>query len=212
MSKFNEMISSMKAADFSGKKQFLQYFLNILEHKRGVFSADDTEELLRYAFEEVDHMLRAIPEESDYKEKDIIFDCEDALMGIIIHLCGTPAKLSPDKLAKVKALTELVKQERYIESALDEIFQKPSVTEADINRVLYWVRQTLDEYQKIKLFLGLGYYHRDVNKLSPEARQILKEHMLSELRRLMDLNNEDAWHTLEVLADVCRYFADEIRM
>lgn len=209
MSKFDEIIETMKASEYNVKKQFLQYLLQMAQRARHRFTAEDKAALLDYAYGEVDAMLAAISAALNYKEKDRIFECEDYLMGLIMNLCPSRADIPQDKLLKMKALTERVDRERYIETALDDIFEKAAITEADINRVLYWVRQTTDEYQKSKLFEGFVYYQKDISKLNSGAETVMAEYMAGEMRRLMAMGGEDAWNTLELLADVCKYFANE---
>ena len=208
MSKFNEMIAQMQAVGYAEKRQFLQYLAQMAERAKHQFSAEDKTALLNYAYEEAEAMLTAIPEADSYKEKDLIFECEDFLMGVVMHLTGSAANIPEDKLTKLKALAELVNKERIIETTLDEIFGQPTIAEIDINRLLYWVRSTSDEYQKAKLFLGLTHYSRDIYKLNADAKQLLTDHIVSEANRLLQLDTADTWNSLELLADVCKHFAD----
>lgn len=208
MSKFNEMIAQMKTVDYAEKRQFWQYLAQMAERAKHQFSAEDKIALLNYAYEEAEAMLRAIPEAGSYKEKDLIFECEDFLMGVVMHLTGSADKIPQDKVIKLKALAELVNRERIIETTLDDVFAQPAITETDINRLLYWVRSTSDEYQKAKLFLGLAHYSRDISKLNEGAKQLLTDHIVSEASRLMQQNTGDAWNALELLADVSKHFPD----
>ena len=73
MSQFNEMISNLYSMEYSEKKQFLEYLVRVAERAQHQLSQDDKNALLAYAYEEVDRMLRAIPEATTYKEKDLIF-------------------------------------------------------------------------------------------------------------------------------------------
>ena len=155
MSQFDELINNLQTMEYAEKKQFLEYLVRIAERARHQLTQADKEALLSYAYEEVDRMLQAIPNAATYKEKDMIFECEDFLLGIVMHLSGSPANLPQDRLLKIKALTELVDKERYIETTLDGIFKQPTIDEKDMNRLLFWVRSCTDEYQKSKLFLGL---------------------------------------------------------
>ena len=209
ISKFYEMIETMKAAEYREKKQFLQYLVQMAEQAKHRFGPEDKAALLEYAYGEVAAMLTAIPEAINYKEKDLLFECEDYLLGLIMHLCPSAEKVPQEHLMKIKALTELVDQERYIETTLDSIFQQPSIETTDMTRLLYWVRQTTDEYQKSKLFLGLIHYQQDLGKIREDAKTMLTGYIASELRRLMDLDSEDAWNALELLADVSKHFTDE---
>ncbi len=209
MSNFDEMISVMKTVDYSEKKQFLEYLLKMAEHNSKQFSSEDKEALLSYAYEEVKQMILCIPKAITYKEKDVIFDCENFLMGLIMIFSESPDNLSADSLEDIKTLTEMVEKERYIENTLDDIFEKEQIEETDINRLLYLVRECSDEYQKSKLFLGLLHYQQELTKLNDSAKQILTQYIISEIGRLSALDSEDGWNTLELLADVSKYFANE---
>lgn len=209
MSKFKEMIAQMETVGYAEKRQFLQYLAQMAERAKHQFSTDDKTALLSYAYEEAEHMLRAIPEAGSYKEKDLIFECEDFLMGLVMHLSGSSGNVPEDKRIKLKALAELVDKERYIERTLDSLFSQDAISEADINRLLYWVRSSTDEYQKSKLFLGLAHYSRDISKFNNGAKQIMTDYLVSELHRLMELDTEDTWNALELLADVCKHFGDD---
>ena len=208
MSKFNEMIAQMETVGYAEKRQFLQYLAQMAERAKHQFSADDKTALLSYAYEEAERMLRAIPKADSYKEKDLIFECEDFLMGLVMHLSGSPSNIQEDKLIKLKALAELVDKERYIERALDSVFSQDAISEIDINRLLYWVRSCTDEYQKSKLFLGLAHYSQNISKFNSGAKQIMTDYLVSELCRLMKLDTADTWNALELLADICKHFGD----
>lgn len=209
MSKFDEMIKTMKASGFREKKQFLQYLAQMAERSKRQFSQEDKDALLTYAYGEAETLLRAIPEAESYKEKDLIFECEDFLLGLVMNLCGHPSQIPQDKLMKIKALAELVNKQRYIETTLDGIFEQPAITEKDVSRLLYWVRQTTDEYQKGKLFEGLVHYEKDLSKLDSGAEKAMGDYIAGEMRRLMALGGEDAWNTLELMADVSKHFASD---
>lgn len=209
MSKFDEIIHTMKTSDYSVKKQFLQYFLQMAERAKHQFAPEDKAAVLEYAYTEVDTMLAAIPAAENYRQKDLIFACEDLLLGLIMNLCPSPGDVPQDKLLKIKALTELVDKERYIETTIDSIFDQPAVGTADITRLLYWVRQTGDEYQKSMLFYGLIHHQEKLEKISADAKRMLTDYFVSELHRLMGLSGEDVWNALELLADVSKHFANE---
>ncbi len=209
MSKFDEMIDTIKTSDFQEKKQFLQYLVQMVERAGHQLVREDKDALLEYAYWEVENLRRAIPETESYKEKDHMFLCEDLLLGLVMGLCKSPSQIPQDKMLKINALAEMVKKERYIENTLDDVFAQSVITETDINRVLYWARQTTDEYQKGKLFEGLVHYQKDFSKLDSGANQVIAAYIASEMDRLMALNCEDAWNVLELIADVCKYFIDE---
>ena len=206
MSKFDEMIATMKAASYAEKRQFLQYLAQMAERAKHQIAPEDQQALLSYAYEEVENMRSAIAQTERYSEKDLIFTCEDFLLGMVIHLTGSVDKLPPDQLLKIQALVELVNKERYIETNLDSIFSASAITHTDMNRLLYWVRSTTDEYQKSMLWQGLLHYQARLADIDTAAKQLLTDYVVSELQRLPALGNEDAWNALELLADLSKYF------
>lgn len=207
MSQITEMIATLQTAPYSEKKQFLEYLCRMAEADKRQISHEDRQAIIEMVFIEAEQMRRDIPAAASYKEKDLIFECANSLFGILWFLNGPPTNLPEEQQLKIKALATLIKQERHIETTLEEIFAQPTVTESDINRLLYWVKDCNDDYQRGKLLLGLG--HQELGRLSEGAQQKLREYIASELRRLIAVNTEDAWNALEVLADVSRYFADE---
>ena len=188
MSQFEEMIATMKTVEYAEKKQFLEYLCRMSERASRRFSQEDKQALLNFAYEEVERMLRLIPETAGYKDKDLIFECEDFLLGIVMNLSGSPNNVPPEHLAKIKTLVELVNKERYIENTLNSIFEQAAIEETDINRLLYWVRSCTDEYQKSKLFLGLVHYRQNLGKLSDDSRALLTAYIAGEMRRLVPLD------------------------
>ncbi len=209
MSRFDEMITVMKEADYPKKQQFLQYLTQMAERAKHQFSQEDKQALLSYAFEEVEAMRKQIPLAASYREKDGIFACEDFLLGLVMHLSGSADQIPQEQLMKIQALVDLVNKERYIEETLDSIFQQDTISLSDVNRLLYWVRSTNDEYQKSKLWQGLLHYQSKLSILSDDVKQILTDYAASEMQRLLVLENQDAWDALELLADVSKYFASE---
>lgn len=209
MSKLSELIAQMKTVDYREKQQFLEYLLRVAERNPKAFSSDDKAELIAFAYEEVENMRRDIPACATYKEKDTIFTCEDMVMGLIIQLDGTPDKLPQEKMMKLQPLVELVANERYVETTVDNVFSQASITDIDVTRLLYWAQQTNDEYQKSKLFQGLLHYRHYTHKMTSDARQKLSAYIATEIRRLMTVDSEDARNALELLADLCLSFPDE---
>lgn len=209
MSQINEMIGAMKAAPYKEKKQYLQYLCRMAEVARSKISSQDREALMAALFDEVEQMRRDIPEAANYREKSLIFDCADNLFGILWNLNGPPTNWTEEQQLKIKSLVQLIKEEKYIENTLNDLFNQPAITDADIKRLLYWAKQSTDEYQKGQLFFGLGYHQAKLHKLSEAAKELLADYLVSELRRLMGVDSEDARTTLEAIAGICGFFAND---
>ena len=213
MSSFDSIISSMKNESYSTKKQLLEYTLRMIQNSqksKQPLSPKDKAELLMYAFSEVDAFLLAIPKATSYKEKDLIFACEDLVLGLIMHLCPTAAELPPDTLAKIQALVETVAKERYIETTLDNLFKVETITADDVDALLSLVSKTEDEYQKGTLYSGLVHYKEHISKFTVDAKVRITAHLTAEFKRyLNDLQRtDDCVNNLELMADISKYFAD----
>ena len=214
MSQFDSIISSLRNEPYSVKKQLLEFTLQMLQDmqnsKKPLESKDKTA-LLEYAFSEIGAFLLAIPNTASYKEKDLIFTCEDLVLGLIMHLYPTPADIPQDNLAKIQLLVEIVKKERYIETTVDNLFEAETIAAADVDMLLSLVNQTEDEYQKGMLYAGLVHYKDDIAKFSDEAKACITAHLISELKRYLNCGQltSDCVNNLETMADISRYFADD---
>ena len=211
MSQFDELIATAKNAGMKVRKQFVQYLLNVAQRSGNKLAAADKEAILAFAYEQVDVYMAAIPEASCYREKDDIFDQGDMILGIIMTLCPAPGSVPPEKLMKIQSLVKLVEEERKIETTLDNIFTKDAIQESDINSLLYWVKQTRDEYQRSVIYAGLLHYRDRIRLFTDGAKAKLSAHIHSEIRRILDMEtiSGEPLDALEMLADVCKLFPNE---
>lgn len=208
MSQFDELITQAEAVSLKERKQFVQYLLNVVQNSAKKLSAQDVQAIRDFAFRQVDVCAAAIPEAACYKEKDNLFELEDMVLGIIMILCPAPGDVPADKLMKIQSLVKLVEEERKIETTLDSLFQQDSIQETDVNRLLYWVKQTGDEYQRAVMYPGILHYRGQLGKLTEGAKAKLSEHIHGEIRRILALEevSGEAADALELLADVCKLF------
>lgn len=208
MSQFDELIAQAEAVELKERKQFVQYLLNVVQKSAKKLSAEDAAAIRDFAFRQVDVCAAAIPEAACYQEKDSLFELEDMVLGIVMTLCPAPGDVPADKLMKIQSLVKLVEEERKIETTLDSLFQQDSIQETDINRLLYWVKQTNDEYQRAVMYPGILHYRGQLSKLTESAKAKLSEHIHGEIRRILALQevSGEAADALELLADVCKLF------
>jgi hypothetical protein len=214
MSQFDSILSSMKAESFHAKKQLLEYTLHIVQNilkNQPTLKYLDKVAILNYAYSEVDDFQSAIASAETYKEKDLIFTCEDLLLGLIMTLCPKSEEISPENLAKIQRLVDTVAKERYIENALDDLFKQETIDEAEVGNLLSLVRQTDDEYQRGMLYSGLVHYKEDVAKISDAGKTLIAAHLVAEFKRYLSQEqlNEDCVNNLEVAVDICKYFAND---
>jgi len=211
MSQFDELISKAESVDLKERKQFVQYFLNVAKQSGRKLSPDEKNAIVEFAYRQIDMYLAAIPDAPCYKDKDDIFEQEDMILGIIMTLCPAPGSVPPEKLMKIQALVKMVEDERKIETTLDNIFTRDSIQESDINSLLFWVKQTNDEYQRAVIYAGLLHYRDRIRLFTEGARNKLSRHLHSEMRRILDMEEikGEPLDALEMLADVCKLFPCE---
>lgn len=211
MSNFESIFASLQKKPYAEKRQLLAYLLNIVQNAKGKLTDKDKEALKNGVRTEVVALLTAIPATTSYKEKDILFDCEDSLIGLIMCLYPSVDDLPSNMLEVVDDLVKLVDRERYIEALIDKIFQQETVSETFIERLLSMVAETKDEYQKGKLYAGLIHYKDKFPSLTETARQRLTAYLESELNRYVAMTtlDEDATNNLEIAADVAKYFPSD---
>ena len=211
MSQFDELIANAESVDFKERKQFVHYFLNLCQQSGKNLSGNDRHSILEFAYRQIDRYLETIPNAPCYRDKDDIFEQEDMVLGIIMSLCPAPGDVPPDKLMKIQALVKMVEDERKIEMTLDNIFTKDSIQESDINSLLFWVKQTSDEYQRAVIYSGLLHYRDRLRLFTAGAKAKLSNHLHSGIQRILDMGEipMEALNALELLADVCKLFPCE---
>ena len=214
MSNFDSIIESLQNEDYPTKKQLLEYTLHVIEMIRKTkkeLDREDAAALLAYAQSEMDHLLDAIPKTATYKEKDLLFACEDLLLGIIMLVYPSRSELSDDILAKIKLLVETVAKERYIETYIDGLFGQDAIEKAEMDQLVAMLSPVEDEYQRGKLYAGLVNYKNDLDKITDDAKKSLIAYLTAEMNRYLTLANwdEECVNSLEVAADICKYFPDD---
>jgi len=214
MSQFTELIQALKSESYRAKKQLLDYLLRFLQQMqagRKKLDAEDKAALLDYAYGEIRVLPEAIAAAGSYREKDLLFVCEDLLMGLVMHLCPDPAELPQEQMVNIRLLAALVERERYLETALDKLFAQSSISEEDMAQLLSLASQTRDEYQRGQLYVGLLHYREELGKLTDGARGCVAAYLAHELRRYLAQEplEDECRNNLEVMADISRHFADD---
>lgn len=206
-----EMINDLKKASYQEKTQFFTFFLNVAQRNRREFDEEDRSALMRYISELSDTIPRMVPDLPSYRDKDVLFTCADHILHLVMALFPSAADADPTLVQKLTALSEMVTRLRTVETALDSVMEKDTVTAQDINRILYWVRQSSDEYQRGRLSAGLIHYAADLEKLTPEAKEVLQEFLSAEFHRWLNTENpdRDILENLELTADAVRYFPSD---
>lgn len=212
MSKFDDLLQSLREANYAHKQQMLTYLLQIVKNNISKLDKSDRQALLDYAYAEVDVFLKDIPKTESYRQKDLIFGCEEQLLGLIMTLQKNVSDVPEETRVKIEFLVKLVERERYIETALDAAFEKKPVAEADMKHLLFLVSQAEDEYQRGQLIAGLIHYRQALPGLSQQIKTMLCRHITAELKRwlAMEQPDEQCVLSMEGAVDIAKYFADEL--
>lgn len=217
MSQKKDFVAVMNDVPYPKKQILLEGTLNSIQRmgQRGQKIPRDTEEALKeYVFVELDNFVRDLSKAASYREKDEIFSCAGSVLGLIMQLWKKKEELSQEQLEKIWAFQDEMNKERYIEIALEKLFQQETITQEEISHVLTLVDQTPDEYQKSVLYTGLNYFKKQLSRLSDEAAQHITDFLTVEIKRYLAspaLNGEQV-RNLELIADICCVFADEEQM
>jgi hypothetical protein len=101
-----------------------------------------------------------------------------------------------------------VAKERYIETALNALFEQPTIAEDDISKLLALLNQTQDIYQRGMLYSGLVHYKDSISKISDTGKALISAHIVTEWQQYLALEQltEDHINNLELSADISQYF------
>jgi len=214
MSQFDSGLQFMRTGSYSEKKQLMDYLLHVIQtsQKSGKpLEEDDRNAILEYACEEVPLLLQAISKAASYKEKDLLFTCAELLIGMLAGLTQSPSELPKETGKALGGLLRTMKEERYIENALDRIFKQEVIAAEDVRQLLSLVEQTQDVYQRGMLFRGLVHYREACAGIPADAKALLAGHIAAEIKRYLAQaeSQEDCMDNLELIADISRFFAYE---
>ncbi len=211
MSALQSILNEFKGKPYSEKKSLLNYLLQMVKQAKGRLDKADRVALTDYAFQEVEDLILAIPATESYRDKDLLFACEDTLIGLIMELFPNADKMGDEKRDRVTFLVHLVQKEQYIESAVNELFNQETIEDSYVDRLLSLVNNASDEYQKGRLYVGLLHYQDQLKKLSEHARAVVTIHLETEILRYCrgNLANADYTDNLEIMADLCQHFPSD---
>lgn len=208
MATFTSILEAIgQAQSYSDKTQLLSVLLNALQGKKGKPVGEDKTELSTFAFSEIEGLLRTLPTLSTYREKDQLFGYEDQLLGLVMLCYDSPALIAQDELAKIQLLQAMVSKERFVETAIDEIFEGGNTQKETVERLLCMLIPLKDEFQKGQLYQGLLHYQQNIKRLPDDAKALLTDYFVAEMTRYLETPvGEDTLNNLELACDVCRYF------
>lgn len=206
MSKFNELISAMKAAKPGEKVQLLEYLMTNLERMpKNRLAEEDREALLDYAMEEVDAHLTQIPAAPDYRTKDQMFACVDFILGLVMYVCPKAAGLPAGAHDRIQFLMALVQTARIMENNLEKLFDQETIDGPGAEKLVSLVESIQDEYRRGRIWAGLIHYQDRFDRMLPEAKAAFAQFLARELERYLAMDNRgrDELENLELMADLC---------
>lgn len=212
MSQFENMFAHVKNNDnFEENARLMQYAGNMLKHMTKL-PASESDYIRNFTVSEMDRLIKVIPQTQSYAEKDKMFFYEDSLLMVFTLAGGNFDNISEKQIETVKQLVTLVDKERFLEKAVDEMFELEKIEKGDIDKVLEIVKPIKDDYQRGMLFQGLLAHKDKIKNLNADAKTALAEYTADETEKLLKkadkLNSTDI-NNLEISADVCKYFISD---
>ncbi|MBR5187909.1 MAG: hypothetical protein IKW18_05510 [Clostridia bacterium] len=211
MSDFKSIIEKMKnLSDISEKNSFLTVILNAFQNKRAKIAPKDKKELSAFALAEIKNLLTLIPTLETYQEKENTFRYEDNLLGIVMLCHASPSEISESDLNNIEMLTAMVEQNKFVENAVDCIFNDGRNDKAAVERLVEIVTPLKDEYQKGLVYRGLIHYDREIQKLPTDSKAVFSDYITSEFKRYLNTPlNDTIINNLEFACDAAKYFMND---
>ncbi|MBE6636808.1 MAG: hypothetical protein E7618_03265 [Ruminococcaceae bacterium] len=214
MSSLKTLLSDLyQTSDPEEKRRQLNDLCHLVQMlaKRRKLTAEDRSLLIPYLHSEVEALIYALPRAATYKDKDRLFEAIEHLFGIVMTLYDSAEDVPEDKRERLIALARLPEAERFLENAIDSLFEQDTIALHETEHLLDLANGITDEYHRGQLLAGLEHYRQQLYKLSEEASSCLGAYLDSELQRLLAIKEPDdeVYASLELLADLYRYFATD---
>ena len=209
--KFVPFFNEMKVLTSDKEKmQYAELLMTILEQKKLRLNKKEKAMLSDFVFEEIERLLEQIPSTQTYKEKLVLFDYENYLMGFVMYCYPSAAELAEDRLFRLKTLAKLVDNERVVERILSEMFEEDNATKEKAEELISLLKRIKDEYQKGMFYQGLTHYKDGLGKLAQDVKALFAEYTMYEMNRYLKAKStEDTLANLEFMCDVCTSFIND---
>ena len=211
MAQFSDLLNHIgETESYDQKARILSVIVKFIESKKGKIPQEDKTEIVDFAFAEIKKLLSAIPEAKNYRQKDEMFSYEDNLMGIVMLCHASAAQIPEENLNNIKALVEIVDKERFIERAIDDIFEKGNNSKENVEPLFCALIPLKDEYQKGQLYNGLLHYQHLIPSLPNDSKKLFADYIEAQLKLYLSADlNEEMLNSLEIASDVAQYFATD---
>ena len=213
MTQFTDLLNHIiETESYDQKARILSVIVKSIESKKGNIPHVEKEEIVAFAFTEIKKLISAIPQANTYRQKDEMFSYEDNLMGIVILCHPSAAQVPEENLNDIKTLVKIVNKERFIERAVDDIFERGNKEKESVERLLCALIPLKDEYQKAQLYNGLLHYQHLIPSLPDDSKKLFADYINGQLKFYLSTElTEEMCTGLEMLSDVAQHFAtDEI--
>jgi hypothetical protein len=213
MTQFTDLLNHIiETESYDQKARILSVIVKSIESKKGNIPHGEKEEIVAFAFTEIKKLISAIPQANTYRQKDEMFSYEDNLMGIVILCHPSAAQVPEENLNDIKTLVKIVNKERFIERAVDDIFERGNKEKESVERLLCALIPLKDEYQKAQLYNGLLHYQHLIPSLPDDSKKLFADYINGQLKFYLSTElTEEMCTSLEMLSDVAQHFAtDEI--
>ncbi len=211
MAEFSTFINHILETDsYDEKARMLSVIVKFIKSKKGKIPPEDKTEIVNFAFAQIKKLISAIPAAQTYRQKDEMFSYEDNLLGIVMLCHASAAQIPETNLNDIKTLVELVDKERFIERAIDDIFEKGNNAKENVERLFCALIPLKDEYQKGQLYNGLLHYQHLISSLPDDSKKLFADYIESQLKNYLNSElTEEILNSLEIASDVAQHFATD---
>ena len=125
MINLNQILAEISSSkDYDEKNQMLTMLLAAIKSKRFKPKKEEKSVLSDFAVYEMKTVIDAVKATESYRAKSLMFRYADTFYFVIMAIHKSPAELSPEKIATMKQVGELMEKELYLEQKMDTKFLK----------------------------------------------------------------------------------------
>ncbi|MBQ9117208.1 MAG: hypothetical protein IJY04_09310 [Clostridia bacterium] len=214
MTELERMLATIKVEkEYKTKTQLSSVVVGGLERKAIKPNADDSRALVEFALSEVERLIDEIRSEREYKKKFQVFEYEDNVLGML-HFGAQKHQIRDEDMLKVRELVLLVDSERFVENAVNKLFEQESISGDEARELIGKVSALTEEYHRGVIYSGLIHYRsqKRLSALTPDAAKAFGDYISAELERYLARGSEltkDEEDNLEYAVDACADFMSD---
>lgn len=190
---------------YSAKMHIIEFLGNTLRDRGRKLPKNDHEIIKKFIMNEVINIPNVVAGCNSYKQKSAVYDYFESLMQIVVYYYPNPNVIDRDTIERIKSTITASQGSRYIENAINLMFEGEVIEENDAEHICDMVSSVNDEYQRGLIYRGLIYYRNQFNKLTIDAKKIFAEYIEEEiteyLKKAEELD-EDERTNLEYACDI----------